>query len=204
MLSEGGEIYISIPGDSHQRRLYRGSVISSVDGGFVAGFEDSIHPQAGKDVFIFYNFGGKFYKQSARVKVLMTTQPSPVIAFAQTSTAMLDDGRDGYRVCVDSDQVIATIDDAECEVYDISTAGLSISTAKQYITGVVVKVVMGHEAESFSGNAVVKSVEEFQPDRYRYGILAIDDESGGDLKQGLQQITSAIQREQVRRVVGAG
>ena len=115
------------------------------------------------------------------------------------------EGRSAYRVVTSiAGGVTVTLDNnLECAVLDVSATGFSVISDAPLLQGQVVRVVIHHELEDIQGSAIVQSVKELAGGQRRIGLhCAGNSRSNGQLHRGLQRISAAVQRQQLRRARG--
>ena len=96
-------------------------------------------------------------------------------------------------------------DETGCPLLDVSSVGISVEATGRYEIGQVVPGTLCHDGRQYRGEARIQSIRQLGGDRYRYGVHSIQDKtSGGDLRTGQQLISAALEREQLRRLVGTG
>jgi hypothetical protein len=207
MATIGSDIYLRIPQESDQRILHPGTVQTIQDGIHTACFEEQdVAADPGDEVIIYFERQGKFMQQAARVAAIAAVDAQPVIGFEFIGEAVSAESRECFRVCTLTAEVTATLDDKEtCEVLDISSTGFAVLSTSERNLGAAVKVTMCHQDRQFNGSASIKSVRDLGGGKFRYGMHCVDNRAAGDnLENGLRTVSTAVQRQQLRRMAGTG
>ena len=81
----------------------------------------------------------------------------------------------------------------------MSVQGCAVMSARHYQIGDLLTVRIEHEDHQYEGVARVQSTRPLAGGTTRYGLLCVEDRClDGSLKKGLQQMSMALQREQLR------
>ncbi len=95
--------------------------------------------------------------------------------------------------------------EADCHLLDVSATGFSFVTENTYPVSAHIDVSIRFEDTDYSGSMRVQGSKPLRRGRNRCGLHCVDDRNtGGNLQQGLQHITMAVQREQLRRMKRSG
>lgn len=130
-----------------------------------------------------------------------------VFAFQATADAVSAENRQCYRVSTAvSPAVSASLNEGSpCPVMDVSATGFSVLADTELRQGQVVRAVLDHEQQQCNGTAIVQSVKTLPDGTTRYGLhCAGNENTNGNLLKGLQRISAALQRQQLRRMTGTG
>ncbi len=129
-------------------------------------------------------------------RVSLTTSGKPVSA----------ESRQCFRVTtVMADLMVDIGHDDRCSMTDVSMTGLSFISDQAYEAGRIVPVRLAHNQESFEGAACVQSIKPLASGKTRYGLYCVEDRAdAGNLQKGLNQISTAVQREHLQRLARAG
>ena len=92
-------------------------------------------------------------------------------------------------------------EDRDLTVQDVSPTGFAVVSKVEYSIGATLDVSLTFDGDIYSGTALVQSIREFSSGRIRYGLCVLEQ---GDLQDGLQQISLAVQRQQLKRQSGLG
>jgi hypothetical protein len=207
MLASKTKIFLELPGESQKVILHPGRVKEAGERGYIAELEESnLALEAGQHVFVYYELNRKFVKQAARIDAVMQTAPALTVGLQITGEIVSAESREWFRVST----VLAnlTVDfgpETACPLLDVSSVGFAVEAAERYEIGQVVPATLRYQDRQFSGKCRIQSIRELGEGRYRYGVHSIEDKkSGGDLRKGQQQISTSIEREQLRRLSGSG
>ncbi len=228
MLKPGAEVFLQFPNETADRILHHGQIVKQSNGVFAAVFDESeIAPEPGQELLIYSMPKHEFMQQSARI-VEAPVEASPVTDNAAGAKADESDGetdglaspgnppiylvtvgdpvsaesRECYRVIAILTNRIATLDDEEgCKLLDVSATGLSLISTRAYCIGDIVTATLTEGREHYSGLVTVKSIKQLDGERTRYGLYCADDgKSDGNFNKGIQKVSTAVQREQLRRL----
>ena len=202
MLAAGTDMFLLIPDDSNGRILHPGKVIESDATSFVAQFDTAISPAPASDVNAYGEVRGKFFQQGAKVVEIRQAEPKAVIVFSRFGDPASAENRQTFRVSVVSANIIAKVGkEKNCPVVDVSPEGFGTITKAPFKVGMLVPVEFQHGGHVVSAPARVQTVKPRPDGKFRYGFLAPDKKS--EARHSLQQITSIMQRLQLRRLAGA-
>ena len=202
-LELGTIVFVLFDDKGEEKSLIRGVVVEAHADSLVAEFQDRIHPTIGLSTHVSCHLRKKFVTARAKVVQFLQATPRPHIRFMLESEFKSVEQRQYFRVSVAGADLRATVNgEMGCEVHDVGPQGLSVLTAKAYEKGDFLKVLLTYGAKQFSGTVMVQSVAAAARDRFRYGCQVADGEN--NLQSGLQQICTAVQREQIRRLRDKG
>lgn len=156
-------------------------------------------------------FSGKteFLQQVGCIKEIIEAEEGsdegPLFVIAPVGDPISAESRQTYRVSTISANLEARVGEEEnLQVQDLSSTGFAVLAGDDYQLGQTVEVGIAHDDQQCHGRASVQSVRPMGPRRIRYGLRAIeDDPHTGEFLQVLQQISLAVQREQLQRSGGA-
>jgi hypothetical protein len=207
MLASETKIFLNFPHESQRRILHPATVKGVDENGCTAELEEAnLSLEAGQDLFVYYNLKRKFVKQAARVDAILRAEPTLVVGFQTSGEPMSAESREWFRVSTVMANLTAVVGaEAECRLLDVSTMGFAVEASKRYEVGKIVSVTLRYGGDEFSGRARIQSIRPLEGGLIRYGLHAVDDrDSGGNLQRGQQQISAAIEREQLRRLSRSG
>ncbi len=203
MIQAEDGIFIQIPGESEQRVLHPANIVGYQDGVYtIALEEDDITLEVEQDLLIFYERIRDFVQQTAQVEaVLDAPDESQIVGIRPIGDPVSAESRQCYRVSTLIANLSATMGQQEnCQLADVSSTGFSIISSESFSIGNQVPVELRYENERFPGIGCIQSIKELGPNRYRYGLHCIETKkSGSDLTRGLQHISTAVQRIQLKR-----
>jgi hypothetical protein len=201
MLAMNSGFFLQAPTEDNTRVLCPATVTGVQDGLFVASLESTEHAfEPDQEVLIFFEHRREFVQQPARITTLAPTTSGLAVSFETTGQAISAESRQCYRVSTTLADLKATLaDERSCDVRDVSITGFSAVGASEFRVGVTLPVKLHFENETFKGQAVVQSTRDLGDGRFRYGLYCAEKAGGGELSRGLQQISMAVQRAQLRR-----
>ncbi len=207
MLKLGMKMFLNFPNESKKLILHPGTIKEAGECGYTADIEESnLAVEAGQDVFVYYELNRKLVKQAARIEAAMKNAPALTIGFQVTGDVVSAECREWFRVSTVLNDLTADFGpESDCRLLDVSSVGFAVEATERYEIGNTLPATLHFEGEHFTGEVRVQSVRELDEGRFRYGLHALADKSsGGDLCKGQQQISAAVQREQLRRMAGTG
>ena len=83
---------------------------------------------------------------------------------------------------------------------DIRVSGLSLIATRPLSIATQINTILRYRDIECRGRACVQNLRTLQPGQIRYGLRALDPVGDAGLRDGLQQITMAVQRDQVSRL----
>ncbi len=207
MLKPGMKMFLNLPNESKKLILHPGTTMDAGESGYTAELEDSdLAVEAGQDVFVYYELDRKFVKQAARIEAAMKNASALTIGFQITGDIVSAEGREWFRVSTALNDLTADFGpESNCKLLDVSSVGFAVEATECYEIGNTLPATLYFQGERFTGKVRVQSVQELHGGRFRYGLHSLADKSsGGDLCKGQQQISAAVEREQLRRLAGTG
>jgi len=207
MLEPGMKMYLNFPNESKTRILHPGTAKEAGERGCTAELEESdLAVEAGQDVFVYYEISRKLVKQAARIDAVMTDDQALTIGFQLTGDIVSAENREWFRVSTALNDLTADFGpESNCRLLDVSSVGFAVEATERYEIGNTVPVTLHFQGEHFAGDARVQSVRELHGGQVRYGLHSLTyKSSGGDLRKGQQQISTAVERAQLRRLAGSG
>ena len=203
----GTGCFVQVPDESSQRILHSVVVEGFTNNTYTAELqEDATLLESGQDIFIYYECRNEFTRQPARIHVIANRESGRAFTFQFTGDAVSAESRQCYRVSTVMAAVTATFGGEENRpVVDVSPTGFAVIAAEQYKAANIVNVTIRFEGETFSGQGRIESIRELSAGRIRYGLHCVDGKSTGEmLGKGLQQISTAVQRQHLHRLSRAG
>ncbi len=190
--------------------LYPGKVSGTTDKGCTAVFEGpAFSLEGGEEVLVFYEIKHRFMQQTVRVLSVVEEKKDDdgiriTLELKTTGDPFSADSRECYRVsCYAADIKAQLGEDPEmCEVLDVSATGFAIFSDADYTIGQRLQATLYHNGTPVHGTAVLQSYRAFGK-KHRYGLRAVDDQRPkATLKNDLNRINLAVQREQAARLSG--
>jgi hypothetical protein len=219
MLNVGKGVFVQIPGEeaTGQRLLHPAKIVAAGDGLYTAEFEETdIALKSGMDVTLFYEIRGEFSQQPARIDVVMDDgrdapdqaagdgrARAPLVGFQTLDQPITAESRRFYRVSTITTGLAARVGQEDCPIIDISAAGLAVTGSGAWSLADRLPVLIRSGSSVHAGLAMVQSVRTLRDGRVRYGLLCVE-EKGSTLRTGLERVGATVQRQQIRRLMGAG
>ncbi len=200
MLAKGQSMFLLLPSPSKTKYLHPGTVIKSDRTSFTAIFEDAITPELGSDVIAFCETNRRFCQQGAIVREILLT-PQNAIVFERSGEIVSAESRESYRVSTAATDIIVGIGrETACQVLDVSNEGFAAVTASKLALGSVVHIKLHGEDHALETTARVQTLRERPDGKFRCGFLV--PQSDAAARKTLQQLTSLMQRLQLKRIRG--
>jgi hypothetical protein len=224
MFDIGSPVHVWIPNQSTERVLIPGTVEQSLGGGsvVVARFSDLAALEPGTEVQLFAEFRRKFFQQGATVRAIASADESetpsdlastsdgaasptvPLIAFERFGDPVSAEGRGSYRVGTALAQLHAKIGDSQKSaraVVDVSPEGFAVLLPQAPTIGTNLAFEWAYAGVAVQGRARVQTVKQTRGGALRVGLLVAD--SKAPARKALEKISSALQRDQLKRQVRA-
>jgi len=136
---------------------------------------------------------GRFMAVSSIVESINREQMSLRI----TTESRSANQRSAFRVSTSCSDITARIGTfTECKVMDVSAAGIRVKTPEALRVGAAINVQISTQGEQFKGKFIVRRVGECEAGIH-IGLSAAPDDK--QLISSLTQLTSSVQRDQLRR-----
>ncbi len=207
MLAINTGFFVQLPAETGQRVLCPATVTDFQEGIFVAVLEDEDFTfEADQELLIFFEHRREFMQQAARIQTVTPTSKGLTISFTTTGDPVSAESRQCFRVSTVLSDLLAKFGEEEdCDVLDVSMTGCSVVATTLYPVGGSRTLTLHFDGQSFTGSAVIQSIRELDGGRFRYGLHCAESTAGkkSELFRGLQSISIAIQRLQLRRQAGA-
>ena len=192
------------------RRLRRSVVVETSNDTFSIRFvAEAFAFEVEQEVLMYFSGKTEFLQQVGCIKEIIEAEEGsdegPLFVIAPVGDPISAESRQTYRVSTISANLEARVGEEEnLQVQDLSSTGFAVLAGDDYQLGQTVEVGIAHDDQQCHGRASVQSVRPMGPRRIRYGLRAIeDDPHTGEFLQVLQQISLAVQREQLQRSGGA-
>lgn len=203
MLTEGMDIFIQFSGESRRRLLHPGQVAGAQGGRYTLNMEPTdATAAAGQEAMIFFTLNRQFLRQSICIESVLTLDPRLIIVVRPIGEPIFAESRQCYRVCTALGHEYATVNGELCRLMDISATGFAFATNQKYDVNQRLDAELNDEGENFRGRVIIQNCKDLGGGRYRYGVHCVDDHRTGNLHKGVQRLSMAIQRRQLRRVSG--
>lgn len=205
MLRLGTEIFIRESGNSCGGYLHSGKVVEAQESMYTAEFEEDVPgTEVGQEVFVYYHHHRAFMQQPIRIEAFTLAQgeQKPTVTFELSGEPISAEDRQCYRVStVVADMTVRLADEPECPLLDVSVAGFAVLATTLHGIGETVVATLRFEGEEYAGRARIQSVREMEGGSVRYGLNGLrKSEGGGELLRGMEVISAAVQRQQLRRL----
>lgn len=197
------EIFLRTP---ERPALHPGTVSAIADQGCHAVFKaDLFSLEEGAEILVYYEISRRFKQQPARVVSVTQEEENHIsLELETTGDPVSAENRECYRVSCYAADISAKLGDCSetCEVLDLSATGFAVFSTAEYQVGQSLEATLYYDGNPATGTVVVQSAREFGK-QMRYGLRALDDDRpDATLKQALNRVNLAIQREQVARLSG--
>lgn len=200
MIKPGASLFFRDPKIAAERVLVPARLIEKIDESLVADLHPTERFEAGQAVTIFFELQREFMQQPVQIDSLQAGEEGPRVRFFPIGDPVSAESRQHFRVAAITTELVARIGQEEgCEVQDVSATGFSAIASTEYALGICLPVSIHYGGGSCEGDAVVQSICE-RRQGYRYGFFSAD---GARLRDQLNQLSLAVQREQLRRLSGA-
>ncbi len=201
MIKPGATVFFRDPKIENERVLVPSTLQAVEDEMLVAQLVPTGRFEAGQEIAVFYEVKREFMQQPVQIDRLEAGEDGPIAHYFALGDPVSAESRQHYRVTTISAQLLASVGPAtDCPVQDVSATGFAAVVPTRYAQGERVAISIEHGELRCAGEAVAQSVAE-RPDGYRYGFLSAGD---GELQEQLNQVSLAVQREQLQRLSGAG
>jgi hypothetical protein len=228
MLTPGVVVFVNLPEQTSQRVLHAAKVVQNGPSGLVIRCDEPGLPLIPeRAIRLYYEIKQKFMQQPARIEAILDTgealagsppadtasPPNPEagplgasLVIKTLGEPVSAESRQCYRVSTLMAGLKADIgQEKRCVLADVSNTGFAIIASTGIPQGTTHPVLLHHEGKQFPGQGLIQSVKDLGKGKCRYGLLCADPGNAQrtPLKQGLQQISVAVQRQQLRRLAGA-
>ena len=208
MLRVGREIFIQIPSTSSDRELHRGETVEVLGERVAVELDEAeLALRAGLGIFLYYDEARRLMQQAATIaevgaqkheelglSVTLQTRGEPIPA----------ERRQYPRVACSGAGVTARIDDEnDCPVHDVSVSGIGLIAKRSLAVATQVETVLRYRGMECRGRACIQNLRMLAPGQIRYGLRALDPSGEAGFRDGLQEITMAVQRDQVSRLANS-
>lgn len=205
MLCIGEGIFFQLPGESKHRVLHSAKIIGVEKRFFtaeVAKKEDFAPEKEEQSIFIYFELKKAFLKQPARIDSITESETTSNIVFETIGEPVSAENRNSYRVStVMADLTVEVGSEANCPLLDVSAVGFSIISGAHYNIGDIVDAAFEYDDKRYEGKGCVHGIRKLDDEHIRYGVQCTDDKRiPGNLRTGLQRISMAVQRQQLRRL----
>lgn len=203
MLQTGAGVFLQIPNGSDKRVLIPATITDVTESTYSVQLEnDDTAFSPGQEVFLFFERKNEFMQQSARIDGVLAGAPKPLLGIQAVGEPVSAESRQCYRVSTVMAELTATVGgDEKCRLTDVSATGFSVVSRMQFDLGKTLPVTLRFEKVEFKGHACVQSGKETDAGEIRYGLHCVgNDKETKELAKGLQKISMAVQRQQLRRM----
>jgi hypothetical protein len=207
MLSLDTEMFMKGSDSSSRGFLHGGKVVEVDRGSYTAQFaKDVVGCEVGQEVFVYYKRDREFMQQPVTIQEVTLAEGDEyaAVAFEPTGEAISAENRQCYRVSTAVTELTARLgDEVECQLLDVSVTGFAVMATKMHGIGATVDATLYFDGKEFPGKARIQSIREMEQGRVRYGLHGLrKSEGGGELLRGMETLSAAVQRIQLRRVAG--
>jgi hypothetical protein len=201
MLQRGDKVFFRLPDESRDRILHPAVVVASETPQCTAELaEPDARVQPDQALEVYYEIDCQLHRQAARVLTVFEGERGPLVSFVTVGEPESAQDRKDFRVSTAVAGLSARVGtEDDCPLLDASASGFAVVASRQYCVGQLLPVHLEYGGEVFAGRASIQSVRPLADGRVRYGLRSVDDRLGGQLGKGLREISTMIQRDQLRR-----
>lgn len=204
MPHQDSTIYLRFPGQCDQKVLHPAKVLTvkSSRTFSVLPQDAALTLKDGVELLIYFEFGGKFVQQSARIGPPAGDDPEAGTEMETIGEWVSAESRQSYRISTVMSNLTATFGgEKNCPLQDISISGFALIASAIYPVGEIVDAELTHDGKTFTGRVTVQSVREAINGQYRYGVNCVKDKpSATSLAKGVQLISMNEQRSKLSRL----
>ncbi len=203
MLELGSAVYLLLQTGPKGRVLQAGKVLVSNAVSFTAEFEQSITLTLGADMIAMGETNGRLFQQGVSVAEIVQAEPKPTAAFNRVGEIVSAEQRQMFRVSVATSGMAARIgSERNCQVVDLSHEGFGAVLKHELKIGSLVQVTLNYEGKTVFTSLARVQTTKLRPDNtFGHGFLVPDAKSAA--RKAMQQLSSLLQRQQLRRLAGA-
>jgi hypothetical protein len=205
MLNQGQDVFIHFAGGTKSRVLHAANIIDILEGVVTLSFNnpDSLPSEPAPTATVFFHGPDEFMQQPVEVVAIEDIIGEAGMVISPVGEPVSAESRKCFRVCTvlgEFEAAFGTL--GTCKLVDVSAAGVGFLSSATLSLGDAVAIEMKVAGKTSSGRGFIQSIEALGAG-YRYGLLCTEDNDTGGLGKGLQQLTMAAQRTQLRRLSGA-
>ena len=197
-------LFLQVDEESENRMLHPGKIVGVGDHTYTCEFDPEEVPscEEGGAAFIYFEGGRTFMQQTARICSVAEAESKLLITLETTSAPVSAESRECYRVStIMLGLTVSVADEEDCPLIDVSVSGMSATTASSHQLGDEVAVTLSYDGREYTGKVTVHSVRGPDGGRIRYGFHCVENRrSGGTLQQGLQAVSTSVQRLLIKRM----
>ena len=206
MPAKGSSIFLQFPNEAKRRILHptRVTDLAGPDNYTLLPENQEMAFQIGQELLIYYEKRRQFMQQPARIEALLEGEKGNVVVIQSIGEPVSAESRQCYRVSTVLSGLSVTFDGVEnCSLRDVSVTGFAVISPGSYKTGQVLIAELVHEGRKFTGRVSIQSVTKANDGKTRYGVNCVKAVSSPtSLSKGVQQISMAVQRQQLSRLSG--
>jgi len=206
MPSKDDTIFVRFPNESTNRILHPVKITETAGSGqYTVQPEDLELPlEADQELLIYFEKNRKFMQQPASVEALLEGEEGKVASLKAVGEPVSAESRQCYRVSTILSKLTTTFDGVDgCSLRDVSVTGFSVLSKKSYKNGQIVDAELRFEGKKYTGQTSIQSVTPMEDGMTRYGVNCVKAASSPtSLTKGVQQISMAVQRQQLNRLSG--
>jgi len=203
---KGSMVFLPFPSETARRILHPATVTgaSGADNLTVLPDDPELGLEVGLEFLIYFERKHEFMQQPARIEALLEGEGGTVATLTTFGEPVSAESRQCYRVSTVMTDLTATFgDEKDCPLRDVSVTGFAVSASTKYDIGQVIDIELRFEGKRYNGKASIQSVCQTPDGLYRYGTNCV---KAGNTKEsiskGVQQISMAVQRQQLNRLAG--
>jgi len=204
MPAKDSTIYVRFPSQSKNPVLHPATVVraDSTKLFAVRSEDDTLSFEVGLEILIYFDLGGKFVQQPARIEALLEDDPEAGIELVTIGEWFSAENRNAYRIStVTSDLVTTFGGEQNCPLCDVSIGGFAAIVSGKYEIGQVVDVEISYDNKTYTGQVSIQSARELRDGKTRYGANCVKAASSAtSLNKGIQTISMSEQRKKLNRL----
>ncbi len=202
----GLTVFINFPSKNGKRTLHPCTVtqVNGSDAMTVLPEDQALDFQVEQEFLLFFEKSRQFMQQPAKIEALLEIENGFVLAIRTAGDPVSAESRQCYRVSTIFSDLFATFDGEDnCSLRDVSVTGFAVTCPRHLEIGQIVDAELHFEGKHYTGHASVQSIRPLPNGTFRYGVNCVKQTNGPlTLAKGVQQISMAVQRQQLSRLAG--
>jgi hypothetical protein len=198
------EVFVQTSMASKQRRLHPAKAIEINENEVtIVSSDPDFRVETDQTIRVFHQ-ARDFMQQTANVISMTEEDGVKTVAIVLTSKPASAESREFHRVSTVFAELTASVGEEDaCPLVDVSTMGFALISKEAFQIGDILSTELRFEHEVYPGKTCVQSVRDLGAGRIRYGLLPLADDVGGtQMFAGMQRMTIALERRQLRRLSG--
>ncbi len=204
MLKVGSSLFVQPATANPEDRALRAARVRARDGRHceIEICEGISGLEIGGEFLAFFEAGGQFCQQSARLCELRCTGDDALISVDLVGQPASAEVRESFRISTASTGVkIVFAGEEGCPLLDVSAGGLSLISTKRRTLGTLHPVSVDLNGDTYVGEACVQSAIPTSSGLWRYGLRCVGDRRfRSSLQRGLERIGLLAHGERLERL----